>query len=273
MELGFGMAPFFTFFVDKKETEYAAPYIKKLDKYYPSFVDSIYYAPKDMKVRYAGANAKFFAYDFDEFIMFDLETVDMIEPLIALTMDSFTKMNKKSWMVVHKFLKTVFEDGYPDMEEIEKIVPKVNPLPEKIILSKSIEPVPDQRTDYDFNFLLEDNICYCQIEKPYTDLPYTCVIRDFETTGFLPLFTDVYVCQSWGVTNLDHAFLKKLWEYLNMPGDLDLENRLKCEIELCKQGKPEPEVYRLDISGVKEQLSRKKKRHSQPAEHNKSMRL
>jgi hypothetical protein len=267
------MAPFFTFFVDKKETQYAAPFIRKLDKYYPSFADSVFFEPVVLKGRYAGANAKFFAFDYDEFIMFDLETVDLIEPLVALTMDSFTRMSRKDWLVVHKFLKTVFEDGLPDMDEITKLVPIPEPLPEKILLTKSIEPAKEQKKDYDFNYLVEDNICYCQIEKPYTDLPYTIVIRDFETKGFIPLFTDIYVCQSWGVTNLDHAFLHKLWVYLNMPGDLDLENRLKNEIELCKNGKPEPEVYRLDISGVKEQLSRKKKRHSGPIDHNKFVRL
>lgn len=267
------MAPFFTFFVDKKETSYAAPYIRKLGKYYPSFVDSIYFIPIDMKSRYARANAKFFAFDYDEFIMFDLETVDLIEPLIALTMDSFTKMNRKNWVVVHQFLQTVFEGGIPDMTEIEKLIPATSVITDKILLTKSVEPVKPQQTDYGFDYLVEENICYCQIEKPYTDNPYTCVIRDFETKGFIPLFTDMYVCQSWGVTNLDNAFLEKLWQHLNMPGEIDLENRLKNEIELCRGGKPEPEVYRLDISGVKEQLSRKKKRRGHPEPDRKSVKV
>jgi hypothetical protein len=226
-----------------------------------------------MKQRYAGANAKFFAFDYDEFIMFDLETVDLIEPLITLTVDSFTKMNRKKWLVVHKFLQTVFEDQVPDTTEIELIVPIQPLLPEKIILSKSVEPVKEPRTEYDFNYLVEENVCYCEIEKPYTDKPYTIVIRDFETKGFVPLFTDLYVCQSWGVCNLDHAFLQKLWMYLNMPGDLDLENRLANEIELCKNGKPEPEVYRLNIADTKDQLSRKVKRRGGSVEHNKFIRL
>jgi hypothetical protein len=267
------MAPFFTFFIDKKETDYAAPFIKKLDTYYPSFVDSVYFTPLDIKSRYAGANAKFFGYDCSEFVMFDLETVDVIEPLVGLTMDTFTKMSRKNWMTVYKFLKLVFEDGDPDMTEIIELVPVPEPLPEKVLLTKSVEPVKAERKDYGFDYEIEDNICYCQIEKPYTDNPYTVVIRDFETKGFVPLFTDLYVCQSWGVTSLDHGFLYKLWQYLDLPGDLDLENRLKHEIELCKNGKQEPEVYRLNIADVKHQLSRKKKRHCEPVEHNKFVRL
>lgn len=58
-----------------------------------------------------------------------------------------------------------------------------------------------------------------------------------------------------------------------MPGELNIEERLIHEIELCKNGKPEPEVYRLDISGVKEQLSRKKKRNDELLDQSKFQRL
>jgi len=270
------MAPFFTFFVDKRESGYAAPFIRKLDQYYPSFVDSVYTTPVDMKRRYLNANAKFFAFDTGEFIMFDLETVDLIEPLIALTMDSFTKMNRKSWLVVFKFLKAVFEESpIPDdlLFEMNGLVPVPKKLEEKIQLTKSVEAAKEPNTEYGFNYQIEDDVCYCEIEKPYTDSPYTCVIRDFDAVGFEPLFTALYVCQSWGVCSMDHKFLEQLWKYLNMEGELDLENRLRKEIELCKNGKPEPEVYRLDIAGVKNQLSRKKKRASGMVEHNKFVRL
>lgn len=256
------MAPFFTFFVDKDESERCAPYIKKLDQYYPSFADGIYVAPAAMKKRYAGANAKFFAFDFEDLIMFDLETVSEIEPLIALTMDKPTRMSTESWMVVYKFLKAVFADEYIDLEDIHKIVPPVKVQTEKIQLLKSVEIPKDQNNEYGFAYAVEDNIAYCQVMKPYTDLPYTAVIRNFDSVGFEPLFTALYVAQSWGVCNHDHVFLEKLWKYLNMEGSIDLEKRLAAEVEKCKNGWPEPEVYRLDISGVKEQLSMKQKRRT-----------
>lgn len=270
------MAPFFTFFVDKKESGYITPFVKKLDHYYPSFADAVYITPMDMKKRYNGSNAKFFAYDNQDLIMFDLESVDMIEPLVAVTMDSFTKMNTSLWMKIFKFLQAVFEMyTVPDdiLKDVHEIIPPVELSTEKIVLSKSVEAPKEQPQEYEFNYLVEDDICYCQITKPFTDKPYTCLIRDFYKVGFEPLFTALYVCQSWGVTNLDHAFLHQLWTHLNMEGELNIESRLAHEIELCKNGKPEPEVYRLDISGVKEQLSRKKKRRTEPLDPSKFVRL
>lgn len=256
------MAPFFTFFVDKTESERCTPYIKKLDRYYPSFADGIYITPAAMKKRYDGANAKFFAFDFEDLIMFDLDTVSEIEPLIALTMDKPTRMSNESWLVVYKFLKAVFADEYVDLTEIHKLVPPPVTPEERIQLMKSVQIPKEQNKEYGFDYTVENNIAFCQVTKPYTDLPYTAVIRDFETVGFEPLFTALYVAQSWGVCNHDHAFLEKLWRYLNMEGPLDLENRLAAEVQKCKDGKPEPEVYRLDISGVKEQLSSKQKRRN-----------
>jgi hypothetical protein len=256
------MAPFFTFFVDKKDSGRCAPYIKKLDEYYPSFADGVYISPPDMKKRYQGSNAKFFAMDFQDLIMFDLDTVSEIEPLMAVTMDSFTKMNNDKWCVIYKFLKAVFEEEYINLEDIHKLIPPVPTPAEKIQLLKSKEIPKDQNKEYGFAYSVENNIAYCQVMKPYTDLPYTVVIRDFDTVGFEPLFTALYAASSWGVCNHDHVFLTKLWAYLNMYGDLDLENRLAAEIKKCQEGKPEPEVYRLDISGVKEQLSLKHKRRN-----------
>lgn len=254
------MAPIFTFFVDKTESSRCAPFIKKLEKYYPSFADGVYISPPDMKKKYARANMKFFAYDFDDLIMFDLDAVNEIEPLLALSMDSTTRMNTESWMVVYRFLKAVFSDQEIDLTEMQKLVPVPVKLSEKPQLLKSTPPLNEPNKEYGFDYLVEDNIAYCQVIKPFTDLPYTAVIRNFSEVGFEPLFTALYVSQSWGVCNLDYAFLVNLWTHLNMQGDLNLEKRLAAEIQLCQQGKPEPELYRLDISGVKEQLSRKQKR-------------
>lgn len=267
------MAPFFTFFVDKEKSHPVAPYIKTLDKYYPSFVDSDI-EPLKLKKKYDGSNTKFFAFDLGELVMYDLETVDLIPPLVAISMDSFTKMSNKNWITIFKFLKQVFAGDveYDIEEETKKLVPKPIPQPEKIILHKSIEAPKELPQEYNFNFEIVDDICFAEIVKPYTDRPYTCVIRNFDQTGFEPLFTAVYVSQSWGVTNHDHLFLVKLWKYLNMDGELNLEERLKNEIELCKNGKPEPELYRAPIYEVKSLLSKKNK-PARELDPNKVMRL
>lgn len=266
------MAPLFTFFVDKKESDYAAPFIRDLDIFYPSFADSVYTTPSDMKLRYKGANAKFFAYDGPELFMFDLDKIDEIEPLLALTMDTFTEMSDGNWEVVKQFLKHVFEKKLVPEEllhAIHLLVPPPPKIEEKISLFKSKEILKPQNTEYMFNYDVCEDIGFFQITKPYTDRPYTCVIRDFNNAGYEPLFTALYVSQSWGVSNHDHLFLERLWAHLGMSGELDLENRLKKEIELCKNGKPEPEVYRADIDVVKAQMSRKKKRGEELQDSNK----
>jgi hypothetical protein len=268
------MAPFFTFFVDKKESDYAAPFIRDLDLFYPSFVDSVYTTPLDMKTRYKGANAKFFTYDGPELLMFDLEQIDEIEPLLALTMDTFTEMSDGDWQVVKQFLKNVFEkQPVPEelLQAMHLLVPAAEKVPEKVSLFKSVEIQKPQNTEYMFDYDIHENTGFFQITKPYTDKPYTCVVRDFDKAGYEPIFTSLYVCQSWGVSNHDHLFLQRLWVHLGMAGELDLENRLKQEIELCKNGKREPEVYRADIDSVKSQMSRKKKRADGPYTLNKRL--
>lgn len=264
------MAPFFTFF----KQDGLATYIQRLDVFYPSFVDSLHVSPPAMKKKYHGSNARFFGYDTGELVMFELDAVHLIDPIVVLTMDTFTRMSYRKWITVLRFLKKVFENTELDYETsvaIKKIVPPVLDSVRKI--SMTGEPEVTLKENYDFDYAVVDNICICQIEKPFTDLTYSVVIRDFDKKGFVPLFTDIFVCQSWGVTNRDVAFLEKLWVYLGMEGSLDLENRLQAAIQECKLGKPEPEVYRLDIWGVKEILAKKKKRETEPVDPSKYVKL
>lgn len=274
----FIMAPFFTFFVPKSETDRVAPYIKKLDRYYPSFVDSINVTGPMIKEKYHKSNSKFFGIDLDELVMFDIETVDILDPLVVLTVDTNRKMKMQEWKCVYNFLQKVFgslEVDYELEEEMIKIVPKPVVAESQMLIDKTVEV--SGSTEYGFRYeVIDGDICVCEIIKPYTDLPYTTIIRNYSERGFLPVFTALYVCQSWGVTNLDHGFMYKLWEYLNMSakyGELDLEKLLKDDIEKCKQGFPEPEVYRASIEGVSQIWSRKNKRLTDDERTNKFIKL
>lgn len=266
------MAPGITVFVYPNKKLTNAHVIKTLEKYYPPFVDGKNLAPVDMKYKYNGCNGKFFALDVDEWIMYDLETVDLIPPSFVITFDVGTKVKKDEWLTILKWIKVIFDgqEDYDLYEAVKKLIPQYVNCPEKITMSKQIEPkTEEERMDYRFRYVedLDFDRCLFEVIKPHTDKPYTAVVRNFKERGFLPFFTALYVCSSWGVCSHDHVFLERLWTHLNMSvkyGPLDLENRLKTDIEKClpREGyvpEPEPEVYRMEIEEVKAMWSGKRK--------------
>lgn len=258
------MAPFFTLFNDVKRKVQTLHVAETLKKYYPIFVDGVNLDPLLMKEKYDGCNGKFFAADGEDWLMYDLETVDLIPPSFLLTFDTNRKVTKQEWKLVRKWVQSIFEGELDDdtRRAMEELVPKPKEPEEIVTISKQIEPkaVPEQR-DYMFRYVVDEDLDRCLLEviKPYTDRPYTSVIREYSKKGFLPFFTSLYVCTSWGVCSKDHQFLQQVWHYLKMQekhGDLDLERRLKEDVEKClpREGhvpEAEPEVYRLTIEEVR----------------------
>ena len=266
------MAPFITVFVEKDNTHKSSAVIRVLEKYYPVFIDADACTPMDIKSKYAGSNAKFFGIDIDEWIYYDLETVDAIKPCFVITFDKGSRVKKVDWRNIYKWVRAVFSGNEDkDLNEIMfTLVPRPVLCPEQKMSKskKMIEGNMEGPKDYEFRCeLFMKDIMLVEVIKPHTDRPYTVVIREFEQRGYLPFFTALFVCTSWGVCSLDIAFLEKVWTHLNMKeqhGALDIEKRLKENIERCKPSDghipdAEPEVYRLDIMSVKEQFSGKRK--------------
>ena len=255
------MAPFFTIFCHRKSTPEETEIVRILEKYYKCFIDSET-KPAIIKRKYAKSNHKFFGKDLGDWLMYDVDIVDAIPPAFVLTFDEGQKVKKHEWNLVFEFVKTIFST-VPDENIIEQmtiLVPKA-PIAEKLTIAPTKEPAK-QNNEYMFEHYIdkEKDLCFCQIEKPFTDRPYTCVIENFSKEDFLPMFTAFYICQSWGVCSQDHVFLVHLWKYLEMKeryGDLDLEKRLMKNIEECKNGKPEPRVYRDYIKDVIELFENK----------------
>jgi hypothetical protein len=270
------MAPFFTIFNDPKRKLTTLHVAETLKKYYPIFMDGVNIDPLLMKNKYKNSNSKFFALDEDIWLMIDLETVDLIPPSFVLTFDTGYKVSKNDWKLVRRWVQAIFTGDIDDElnRQMLLLVPKPKEPEEIVTMTKQIEPkcIPDKK-DYLFRYDhdKESDICLIEVEKPYTDKPYTAVIRNFTEKGFLPFFTSLYVCSSWGVCSKDHQFLVHLWDHLQMNqkfGPIDLENRLKQDIENCipKEGfvpNAEPEVYRKTIEEVKEFWSNKRKLQSE----------
>lgn len=264
------MAPSITVFADPRKIVRTTQVATVLRKYYEFYVDGKDYLPNDIKVKYKNANARFFCEEDGEWLMYKIDAVEELPPSFVVTFDKDSKIPKDQWMNILKWVRTIFkgEDDYELNELVYSMIPKPKVLDEKIVLSKSIEPksVPDQK-EYLFRMKEDEglNIALFEIIKPYTDKPYTCVIRDYKNRGEEPFYTALYVCTSWGVCSKDHEFLSHLWNHrMKGMGPLDLENRLKKAIENCtpREGfipDSEPEVYRLTIEEVYEKWLGKRK--------------
>jgi len=107
---------------------------------------------------------------------------------------------------------------------------------------------------YDFKeYIAKDrDVGFFQITKPFTDLPYTMVIREFSKVGYLPIFSGFYIEMSWGVSPKDDEYLRFLWEKLGMVGECDLEKMqreraLRCYPAQGHVPEAQPEVYRKNI--------------------------
>lgn len=248
------MAPYITAFCHPQATPIETETVRVLDKYYTVFIDSEI-DPTTIKEKYKGSRHKFFGRDkFDDWCSYEVDEVDKIPPLFVLTFDPDTEPD---WDLAFDFCVTIFSDE-PDQElitEMYKMVPKP-PLACKLCVAPSKDAVKENN-EYMFSHFIstEKDMCVCQIDKPFTDKPYTLVIEEFSKNDFEPLFTGLYICNSWGVSPKDTIFLVHLWNHLDMKtkfGKIDLEERLKRSVMECRQGKPEPRVYRENIAHVKD---------------------
>lgn len=252
------MAPFFTLFCNPQATKEQTENVRTLEKYYSVFIDSEI-DPNTIKSKYGTSKHKFFGLDLGEWLMYEYEAVSYLTPACVLTFDSDGKVGRKDWLTAYEFIKTIFSDS-PDQELIDKmyaIVPKA-PMAEKICVVPSKDVVKENH-EYMFSHWMDKDkdICICQIDKPFTDKPYTCVIEKFSDVDFVPMFTAFYICSTWGVTPKDTIFLVHLWNHLDMKaryGQINIEQRLKNRIKACENGEPEPRVYRDNIQGVRNLL-------------------
>lgn len=130
----------------------------------------------------------------------------------------------------------------PHSDSVGLPVP-LNPVKEEDCYSFRLHRVEDK-----------DTVLY-EIVKPFTDLPYTSVIRMWSTRGHRAFFPSLFVCDSWGVSRYDVPFLEYVWKQLEIEGVFDMDEMLKEATEKCypsstNSPEPEPEVYRRSIEDV-----------------------
>ena len=262
-------SPFFTVLHRYNDTK-TAHVINTLEKYYVVYVDGTKTISEIMHT-YKGFNGKFFCFD-EKWFLLDVEDLEGEEPLFCVAFDSDHKTTPDEYRTLLQFVDRIFKNEtlcdelWAKIQEIVQNPPVCKELP---IPYKIEYPTPEPNTKYYFNYEEDKNrnVCYCQIDKPYTDKPYVTIIRNFDDIGFLPMFTAFYVCSSWGITSCDQAFLSKIWNYLDMKkehGPINLEERLKQAVLDCQPREghvpnAEPEVYRVTISELKNMFQTRNK--------------
>lgn len=277
------MAPFFTVFPSKDLLLRTTHTTETLGKYYKFFVDGTEFEKPAESNKYKECNGRFFVMDETSLKMYRFEDLKD-HPQFLLTFDSEDVKTDDEWKFIEEWLDNVFKGKEKDNDKMFDIVPKATDCDEKTTIGNQIERkiTPEER-DYRFRYFEDEsrNMCLAEICKPFTDRPYTIVIRSYLQRGLVPLFTGIYICSSWGVTSFDHIFLERLWTHLHLDhkvGKLDLQNRLKEAIEKCTPSKnsvpeSEPEVYRLKIEQVLQLWSNKRGSHLMSEENENEIEL
>ncbi len=274
----------FFLFVDAKPNEYQSQVAKHLDEHFIFMVDSVHGGDKEWLKRNF-SELQYLAYVengrnsvakvvVDEVFDEDGHEWDKVVFIVCIQKgeelstdgaEALGKLCRKILTVpVGDFTVDVPDDLKAKLETITKS--KVMQLPDSSSFDYAEEPKEPRFKEYGFEYDIDTakDICVCEIQKPYVDLPYTVVLRHFSRDGFLKLFTSLFICPSWGVAVADRLFLRALWYQLKMEGTFDLEVMLKDHTESCYPGGSlapicEPEVYRLDLKDTIKQLVKKRK--------------
>ena len=266
-------APRIVVFTEKIATQPQSDLIKRwVDLEFAPMVDSLHADSYDWFVKNVKpCPHRLFSVDFaEEEILF--YEVDELSEQMEFRPDMLIYFNEdrimdlvhwiyiKHWVQFHLFggIKTEFVDKAADLMK--------PPFFDKVGLAPVIQNQKQvQFYGYRHEYLEEDDIMLYEITKPYTDLPYTSLIRNFSTKGHKAFFPTLYICPSWGVSRYDLPFLQSLWsQEFGFPAEeFDMDNMLQMATDACypKEGmipEPEPEVYRRVIEDVKHTLKKRK---------------
>lgn len=259
----------FVVFINKPATTNHAKLVNTFnDLGYSTFCDGIHGKDYQWLVKNVVVG-KLFIFDGDQVYMFNTSDLSQDMPFLpdfAMIFNEDATVTAENWDCIHTYLEQHLTDAMIDMTNTMK----AHELLGKPTFEKAaLEDVPLQKQQDYYSFtprlLEEKDIMLYEVRKPFTDLPYTSVTRNYSRKGHVPFFTDLFICQSWGVSRSDIAFLKHLWSELKMDGEFNLEELMKAATEKCypsenNMPEPEPEVYRRGLDDVVTILSEKEQK-------------
>lgn len=200
---------------------------------------------------------KLFIFTEEQIYFFSVEDLheDMdFTPHVLIYFNEGDKISDEEWRSVHAFLVGEFIGKKDDAYE------KGNKFMERPLNEiKGLPPTLENKEEDCYGFRMhkveeKDTVLY-EVTKPFTDFPYTSVIREWSKRGHVSFFPSLFVCTSWGVSRNDVPFLEYIWKQLEMVGEFDMDKLLKEATEKCYPSSthapdPEPEVYRRSIEDV-----------------------
>lgn len=257
----------FTVFVSKPNTGDEAKIVKTFhDLGYTTFVDGIHRNDYDWFSKNVVVG-RLFIYDGDEVYMFEKEKLSPtmeFTPDFMLIFNEDAQISLEQWDAIHLYVKQHLTGDVIDMTNAMKVHEWLGKSTCETAVLPEVELTrPNEHYQFECKLLDQEDIMLYEVVKPFTDLPYTSVTRRFSEKGHIPFFTDLFICQSWGVSKNDIGFLKHMWAHLEMDGDFDLDSLMKAATEKCYPSdnripEPEPEVYRRGLEDVIQILQEKK---------------
>ena len=202
--------------------------------------------------------ARMFILNGENLHMYDREalTIDMLwYPDFAIIFQEADHIDDITWEAIRLYCQQHLTDQMIDMTncmKVHQVMGKPMAATAGLSIEKAEVPVTCDYYSFRRQFVESQDIMLYEVTKPHTDLPYTSVTRFYSKKGHLPFFTDLFICQSWGVARADVGFLKEMWKELQMTGEFDLEKLMKEATEKCMPSddrlpEPEPEVYRRSL--------------------------
>lgn len=183
-------------------------------------------------------------------------------PAMAVYFKQGAILTDFDWSQIEEYCIKIVEGEFIS-SRMERGIQKIK---EKVVTSPPVNEVaaPELPQYYQFRSkLIEDrDVALFEITKANSNTPYTTIVRQFSINGYKPVFTNYFAVASFSHDILAAAFLKKLWEHFEMPGEFDLDTMLKNATEACRPGEnyvpiAEPEVYTRSIEEVLEKLQQK----------------
>lgn len=258
-------------FVEKPPTSKQTNLVKCIQQQFPVLVDAVHQNDVDyLKTNFV--NARFFF--VSEFVSIcEPKELDFVSPDFVVSFNNDFEVTERQWVCISRYFEHLI---FPDVTYSEDVVNEATTLlsqfvsPAPIAVPPTLE-APDMKEHYElYTRHIEDrDVMLIQVEKPFCDLPYTVVIREFSVKGLQPFFTDLFICDSWGVSRKDYEFLKQVWDYWKMEGEYNLDKMLHEATQRCfpqegEQPQAEPEVYRRPIDSVLETFKKREEGKQKP---------